>query len=599
MPLVLGGSGDGKSRLLTEIPAILQAPDFFKGKEEEDQTLAQALQGAYVFMLGFENGTKGSLDGERLKGLPAARIAVRMVHQLLPDYEFDDLVALCPPNLTPKKVLRRLAQVEGKNLNHMSFIFCVDGVQAAGAKTFREQRADDASPMRGVIASLSMLSQNSGNQREPFCFVTAAALSDDIKKVPDDPGTRKVALSLTRLDPKKIFDLSPVNNDPCLSLLIGDMGGHPRALEMLFDTLRRETESLDTTVHPEVDTFTTNQPEVGLRRLTVNAVHPGWSMVNSLTFVSTLLRQKYHTNLAQYKPLLQAVLLGHRFIGEKTLAKFDAPDLYVDDVLATGLFQQDDNGRLHAPPIFLYAALHDKPHYKDLIGPLYDFYQLELDVDAEFPTAEAYARWFEKFTVHHWALKTRIFAGETKVWTDLHYGARFHPDYEKKSETITVEPVKRVVIVHETYETKSSSRPHQVTQAMTGEEVVLSPSVFVVSANNTSGGDSFGLVQLSANNQVTFAMSNKLRRRRKDRGKYAVARLSKKTYDAEYTKACAKETDFFMEYSTAAYGTLADSDLPPRAGLVDYNTFETYFGPVASRLLQALTNAPASQGFKK
>jgi hypothetical protein len=114
--LFLSGAGTGKSRNATEFHRTA-----VNCLGDEDEELREKLRNAWVFHTSFDNGSSLRL----YESDPFTAIGTRMLHQLLPEKELDQIDYKAPE---PIAVLRQVAKGEKKELKDTAVILIVDGM---------------------------------------------------------------------------------------------------------------------------------------------------------------------------------------------------------------------------------------------------------------------------------------------------------------------------------------------------------------------------------------------------------------------------------------------------------------------------------------
>jgi len=568
--VMVGGPGDGKSRTLKELSNILRQDGRFDG------TLNVRMQNALRFHISFENGTTGLSDCSLFdndESGASQRIGLRMVHQLLPTVMFEDLIkavkngALSPDELDPLTLLKRLASHQKCMVGDLTVIFCVDAVQSAGGDVdYGEQVKTKTSPMRLVVAALNSMVLKSGNEKNPFCVVCVSATADEAFTKWPSSATKKIHLPLCRLDPSEIFKGVAVNQDLRLRTVIDDMGGHPRALEKLFQVLvKTEAGSAD-----------------DKRCMNIDDLTDGWDPLLVMSSVGEQLMQSYSRSFDWGKPLLECVFLGVKVLTTDSI-RIGTRSVYIQDILGGGLVFHDAlTSRLSAPFIFLFTVLYKDPRFQRYLQQLYI---AVTHVNIERLTGDDLSDEFERQVAIFWYVKTQFFRGQTMSWKELHSGARFNPNWDQK---VTIVPApKGIVKLQSKIETKgitftegintySDKDVQTTTHGPTLKRRDLEKYV-VISANKASAADIYARVNVEGEKKL-FGISCKMTPNTLRTFDNFVSERAK----AVDTNAAAGE--LFMELALANYDQFADDDIPEHCGLVTRDEFKDYFGPFASRL---------------
>eukprot|EP00644_Phytophthora_capsici_P015162 jgi/Phyca11/575544/estExt2_Genewise1.C_PHYCAscaffold_750066 len=226
--LVLSGPGTGKSRMLDEMKGLLCEA----ATRSEDQALIDRMNSAYMFRVTFENGTPaaGSLLNPEF---PEYDISYRMLYQLSPrNKKFgsftDRLNTLSQQGKRIEDVIDILAKLEKvDDVKKMTVILCVDGFQKLvndGEKTCDFYRV-----MSSICGFL-----NSSTAFSLFVCVRQQLKSLSVKHLQIPPQSR-----LFLLPPALCGDKVLEAQTPTKKLLVRDMGGHGRALEMLEEVFEK------------------------------------------------------------------------------------------------------------------------------------------------------------------------------------------------------------------------------------------------------------------------------------------------------------------------------------------------------------------------
>ena len=573
--VMVGGPGDGKSRTLKELSTILLQPNLFEG------ALQSRMQNALRFHITFENGTPGMRDFSLFdndEAGAARRIGLRMVHQLLPSVRFNDLIkavrsgALPSDELDPLTLLRRLANRQGYSVGDLTVIFCVDAVQSAGDADYGAQVKTKTSPMRLVVAALSSMVLESGNPANPFCVVCVSATADEAFTKWPSSATKKEHLPLRRLDPSKIFAGTAVDSDLRLRTVIDDMGGHPRALEKLFQVLVR---------------FGAGAAG-GTRCVVIDVLDEGWDPLQVMNGVGDELLQSYSRSFEWGKPLLERVFLGGTVLATDSI-QIGTQSVYVQDIVGGGLVFHDAlTNRLSAPFVFLFTVLRSDPKFQRYLQQLYIAVARS---NIEVLTGDDLADEFERQVAMFWHVKTQFFSGRTMSWKELHQGARFNSAWDQR---VTIAPAPLGVVKLQTkIETNKgitftqgiTKNPDKVVKTTTHGLTVKRRDLekyVVVSANKASAADIYARVDVKTENKL-FGISCKMT----PNTKRTIEDFMSERAKAVDTSAAAGE--LFMELALADYDAFADNKLPKRCGLVTREEFKYYFGPFASRLFLLAT----------
>jgi len=599
LPTIVAGSGGGKSRLLKELGDVLKAADWSSAPE-----LGKRMENVLVFHVTFENGTGGQLDPP---GTPfpdsatgaSQRVGLRIAHQLLPDKSIKSLIRAATrgdipgDDLDPENLFRRLATAEACDVADLTIILCVDAVHEAGGKPYGAQIGDRSSPMRRVVSALSSLLRSSGKSANPFCFVCLSATSDEAFNPLPFTGTEKVTIVPPPVDPSRIFKGGPAESDGRLRTVIADMDGHPRALEYLFGVLVDQRDGhggVSRSLEASVD---------DRRSITISNILQEWDPLSTVQEVVRRIKGKYDQSIRAGESLLEAVFLGLPIQPDASI-RVGATDKFIQDIVGGGLIRYNTSTMLLSVPfVLLIAVLGAKPEYRDFFRDLYTYIDKS---ECEHVTGHSVCDAFEKQVALLWHLKTRLFEGKTMLWTELHPGAMFNPEWVRKNVRVTVKPAPLGVV-------KLKSKLGEK-ESLAVEQIMLSkqktvtlmrrsgerdefdkisyadlPKYLVVNGDQASAADVYAWVEEVSAGLRLFGTSCKVTpSTKRDIEKYL----------GELRKANGDADGFFMEVAYAS-STIVAADLPERCGFVGKNEFATFFGPFASRLV-LLVDSPSRGG---
>eukprot|EP00053_Salpingoeca_punica_P015726 m.145460 g.145460 ORF g.145460 m.145460 type:complete len:922 (-) comp16785_c0_seq4:43-2808(-) len=567
--LVLAAPGAGKSRFLDETHGLLM------GAVKEPE-LRKALAGAAVFKLTFENGTSAATS-EHLD--PEQQLAARMLYQLLP-HEPKDFKATCDfvkeNNVTVLMLLEKTAEVRGVALKDLTVLLLLDSVQEIPGG-----RGAD-SPFGLVIRAAAALGNVGGMPGQPFLIPICATtvMSGDVRGLWTSSQDRGM-IDLPALNPNDIF--LNKNRSPLVDIVIKDMGGHPRATEMLYETLL----SYPSFVEP------TTPSEGSPTCLTISAPPPPdqFSITDMMSKVASKLNNKYNFSRrsGNWNVLLRAIVARRSFAGEDESMEAVGLPGKLSDYLSRGLLSLDKDGFLVCPFIWIFAGAHKSTTLGPVVNELYTMLHKYFDGSLE---ARPQSKWaaFEKLLAHFWTLKTHIFQNQPVTWGELHAGATLHPDGAK--ELVRVWPVQTLQCHNQVLSSQPGKQLYKgevlgLGRAADGEEVLVDKIKWkdqfpytVIAGASSKGADVFGQVQVVASGEyVVFAISSK----------YTAVMRSNGDFQHEYLKACGRDngggSSFFMEF---APGGFCQVTLPTRCGYVGAENFAAYFGPLVARAWQIL-----------
>ncbi|CAJ1331980.1 unnamed protein product, partial [Effrenium voratum] len=385
--IAFAGPGQGKSRLLTEFPGLVEQ---CLQNVSERQKLKFSKQ-TTSFMISCENAlSPGDWATEELN---ARRfVACRMLWQLRnankeafrevgAPADFAEFRIQCPADLTPSPVLKSVLRDE---LNS-TVVIGVDGMHGLPGFTDRSDAVGKDLPFYQVMQEVCRLV----NQKEgPFVVACVAALQNVKSGLAGSPQAR-VFLELPRVTAVTRNKQPVLPGHRLKDLLIEDMGGHGRALECLLEALMEMPNAAATAL-------------VGA--------------------VMRQLRQKYPdaTQIepgADLKELLRAALSGRWILSGEMVGNLDPEKV------------DSSQYRIDLPYIWLYLML-SLSKFSDDLQPwnLMDYHLFESE-----PT---WQQW-EEFNARFRVLRASAFEdGQVVDIADLHRGAVIQPDSLKSTKVI-------------------------------------------------------------------------------------------------------------------------------------------------------------------
>ncbi|CAG8496294.1 2897_t:CDS:1 [Acaulospora morrowiae] len=169
---------------------------------------------------------------------------------------------------------------------------------------------------------------------------------------------------------------------------------------------------------------------------------------------------------------------------------------------------------------------------------------------------------FERFVASFRCIKSAVIEEDELInISEVHGGARLNGDIEFKNHNLRLEIAK-----HHT-DTKSKNLTANV-ECYNSTVDVRQFKHCIINAPTSPYGDSFLSLDQPGTESPNEVHQFKLRKKA----------VSKKEYQEEREKS-ASENDFFILFTTAN----CNIEIPKRSGIVDKNTFTSYFGPFAGR----------------
>ena len=314
------------------------------------------------------------------------------------DTKFWDPFIYNPENIrSPGEVLEALARGkkiwyafllklgEGKKIEEMTVFILIDGIQELPHNPGQQD-----SLMKQAINSVASIV----NSYPCFCIAAiAGTFYTNILNVLAQSPQLRIFLTPHAIDGHKI--LSKYANDPFVSLLIDDMGGHGRALEALSDEL--EATNLDDIT---ASIFMSQVKErLSLRYSPLKDIAP--KLIPALTAILT----------------------------RKLLAKTDTipnSDMTVQDLISFGLFRWKSNGSMgyiECPfaILWLLASWSNDKHLTHF--QLDNYNEIHHNLNPELPLGLQCWQHWEETTAYFRILKSSLLDGCTVSLSELHSGA--------------------------------------------------------------------------------------------------------------------------------------------------------------------------------
>ena len=540
----LGGAGTGKSRHASEFASSVQKAITLRTQHPLYHDLAQRLKTVFVFHVSFGSGT--SLTFEEMSN-PWNAIGTRMLRQLLNE-PIEDIRRRYVAD--PRAVFRLVAAAE-RVYDDFTGILVVDSIQRV--LTGGDDGRDKNSTFYGLLSQIGDLSLM---RKAPFIMtcVTAPCFRP-VHEFVVDSHRKGVYLPLNRLDaPTWKKDKSPVlNNSPATRLLVNDVGGHARAIELIADTLDK---------YP-------------------NKVQPNITELADAIYAGLMDRYSEAVYVLDHDllPVIQCVLFRQRIRLQDVIP---GSDLRWEHVAALGLIwferteaddDYDASGYLIAPYIWLWifarlSPFEDAEHLCQFLRnwQFNDYAELLHLTTGEGPPRNTTWQSFEAFCCSFRILRSLGFKyGQEMPLKLLHSGCKLRDD----QETIVVNQHLKVAEALQQY-TRHSGTLNADAQLshVTPNGTSAAAGDFSLSIESPNGMGSQGKI-------VREVGQCKLTRKK----------LTQDAYNAERNKSAGPD-DIFMLYTDTEISD--DFALPDRSGLVDASCWDSYFGPLSGRASMAL-----------
>lgn len=210
-------------------------------------------------------------------------------------------------------------------------------------------------------------------------------------------------MPIPKVDGLKIIE---TGDDYVKKLLVSDVGGHPRSLEILDEVLKEEGQD-----------FSPNR------------------VVNRVASLLNLLYSQWDDECAE--TVLEAVLTGQKF--ERPTDKVGR--FTIEDIQQLGLVHLNKSTKmLECPLVWLHMKF--PKCCRDLaVDPTLESVRNYLD--SERYSCHIFWQSWEEFVARFWVFKANFLDGRKMNWRDLHSGAAFNDDVED-SPNVMVKKLKLV-----------------------------------------------------------------------------------------------------------------------------------------------------------
>ncbi|RUS14132.1 hypothetical protein BC937DRAFT_94287 [Endogone sp. FLAS-F59071] len=450
-------------------------------------------------------------------------------HDILDFYESPD----------PMTIIGLVAKHNKLKLKDATIILVVDGMQ--NLITSYEDGLNADSLFYKTLINIGNLGQK-GAFLLPCCTAT---VSRPIEQSLKPSNRRRIYLPVTPLEPPTLNENGIIQSafqmdEIIMKILVGDCGGHGRALEILWNL----TKDLNIT-----------KCDVGglMRMLRSNLAEIYKSALPNETDALAIVR---------------AVLAHHRLADDKYIPNTKK---FPDQVVAPGLIRyeqtQDGFGYLHVPYIWLWMMAERTSGEVLLPGWQFDDYNALLAKEDQ--TLPPHCSWedFEKFNARYRCIKS--FAQEdgklTKI-SNIHYGARLEGDI------IFVNHHLDVIASMNQIKTNTSKENSVNWIVKLNEENSINMREYkhvAINAKSAESGDT--VLSLDTSPPANEIQQYKL---------FTNSTVQQKNFDEELKKA-ASDKDFFILFTTQEKE--CKIKLSNNSGIVDRSNWLKYFGPFSGR----------------
>ncbi len=521
---IAAGPGCGKSRCLDEFPSVLEIA---ASQINESDELQARLKEMCIFKLSFESGTRyrGGLPD---RALIPARMAYQLQESSLSWMTFADTAAA--QDMTFEALFEHLRQIRGLAMTRdLTILLLIDGLQESG------------SALEGLVSAICDLT----NKSVPFVMIACAAtIQTTIREFLRTSGQYYVSLTPPPIsDPLEITSeyekLENYSSRIMAKIMIQDMGGHGRALEILLETLKAK--NLDFVLPSTI------MHEVSMK---LRHAYTGWNPLPSGQEVGLLT-----SIIGQSKLSLNDVIPG--------------TSVTVDRILQSGFFRYDYLQETLSVAYIWILLMRDRIRLRELTSVIsFDHDEIRKKIEEGSSSVLSPAA-FEEFCCNFRAVRSRCYEDKCLVeWSRFHSGAIFSKgcniDFENRHLSLS----------RAAAQFGTASSYIGVIKLQNGSDSNRDSLLDTVILNcpGAPSGDSMVVLKLCDGKICTEAHQSK---------RLDASSLNTDAVLKERKKA-ADGTDFFVLFCSGNV-TGALDQLPERTAVIDANCFEQYFGPFAGR----------------
>lgn len=502
--LVYGGPGTGKSRLLDEFS--IKMVDRSDGEPE----VGRMLKDAFVFKLSFENGTGSLVSSD----YPAHEIGCRMLYQLIGDDGDWGIFRANPRNhVNPGEVMSALCKMTNIDGTLASFVILCDSIQNLP----HEPNSKDSRLYRALVC-LQDLVNGSPSFVVSVTSYTSYIVDNALKSSPQ----RRKLICPPPVDGKQV--IPNAGSNPLVEVLIEDMGGHGRALEVLFELVRNAGADHEELFSVVVDSLKQR--------------YPAWrTMTDHLV------------------PVLGLVLGNVRVAAETRVA---GTNFCVNDVVETGLVRLSESGVLTCPYIWLSIMVPKvgQELHTSILAPLI------ASMDGRVHGSNIWQT-FEEFNVRFRCFRSKL-CGTNATLSGVHAGATISSQFPGIMNTEMSQ--------HQASQQCPTGYDSSVEEILCEDaNVQLSKcDSFILNAPGAPYGDAFGRVAANVHEVHQYK-------------KYTKTPLSLNHFVDERNKPGAVGPNDLFGFFCTVNTSITPDQLPANSFLVDTRNYEAYYGPFAGR----------------